>query len=74
MIYEIAFGIRGISKPFSIFTIRLQKYIDVDSQISEVLSVPQTLIIEEHEAEFDPVFHLSHEDASQPHTGLIVCQ
>ena len=36
--------------------------------------MPQTLIIEEHEAEFDPVFHLSHEDASQPHTGLIVCQ
>lgn len=74
MIYEIAFGIGGISKPFNIFTIRPRKHIEAESKISEVLSVPQTLIIEEHEAGFDPVLHLFQEDASQPHTELIVCQ
>ena len=70
MIYEIAFGIGGISKPFSVYTIRPRKHIRIDSQVSEVLSVPQTLIIEEDESAVDPILIL--DDGSQTHTEMIV--
>ena len=46
---------------------------NVNSLISEVLSAPQTLIIEEDSSAPEPVVFLSHEDASQPDIEMTVC-
>ena len=49
MIYEIAFGIGGISKPFNVFTTWPRKCIKIKATVDEVLSDVQTLIVEEDE-------------------------
>lgn len=74
MIYEIAFGIGGITKPFNVFTIRPRMNIKINAQVNEVLNVPQTLVIEEDEAAPDPVELLSQEGALQPQMELNVRQ
>ena len=73
-IYEIANGIGGFTQPFNIFTIRPRKHITINSQINEILTVPQTVLVEENKGASDPVQFLAQGDPSQPDRESIVCE